>query len=431
MQMAELISLFRSESTQRLADMAAALELLEADPANTAALETLARRFHSFAGVGLEGLEVITTLGGRGEIDCRRFLSEGKTAAAEQLRKWRSLMDVLRLEVDNAEASVAIEAAPPATPARRIYEVSADEEAAGGATIARILSVEDDVDQAAYLRGVLESGGYEVRSCGDPHAFESDLLDFAPDLILMDILLPEVSGYELARIARQNDEHQTTPILFLTTQGQLHTRIQSMRSGGDDHIVKPVSPTLLLAAVESRVERARQIRRFLDHDNLTGLLNRAAFMRKVKARIRRGGDRPASLVILDVDRFKRINDTYGHGQGDQVLSRLATFLRARVRTTDSVCRYGGEEFTMLIDDATELDALHLVDRLREEYASTLDSSSGTAIRTTFSGGVVALPHEMNGIARALEAADAALYRAKAEGRNRVYQATRYPVRISA
>jgi diguanylate cyclase (GGDEF)-like protein len=114
-----------------------------------------------------------------------------------------------------------------------------------------------------------------------------------------------------------------------------------------------------------------------------------------------------------------------------VLSRLATFLRARVRTTDSVCRYGGEEFTMLIDDATELDALHLVDRLREEYASTLDSSSGTAIRTTFSGGVVALPHEMNGIARALEAADAALYRAKAEGRNRVYQATRYPVRISA
>lgn len=523
--------------------MTEALATLEGNPAHARAATTLMRRFHSFAGVsGLEGLEMITSLGSRGELEVRRLLAEGIPAGADHLRRWRSMLEIMKAEVEERHHAPAIPQQI-VNAARRIYDVllvdddpevhralgetlqdegfnvnsaysrseameclmvnrphaliveaslsdglgcdvidrlrslqacespavvivSRREEELDRAeavhlgadayfskpldferlasrlralvqerdeSVARILSVEDDLDQAAYLREVLESAGYDVRSCGNPREFESHLVDFAPDLILMDILLPEVSGYELARIARHNDEYRTTPILFLTTEGQLHTRIESMRSGGDDHIVKPVSPNLLLAAVETRIERARQIRRTLDHDNLTGLLNRGAFLRRLKERITRSDGTPAALAILDVDRFKEINDTHGHAFGDQVLSRLSSFLRMRVRMSDSVGRYGGEEFTMLINDATEQEAAQLIDRLRAEFAAmTHTSGSGRTVFATFSAGVVTMPKDVDAIARALEAADTALYRAKAEGRNRVCRATpRFPARISA
>jgi diguanylate cyclase (GGDEF)-like protein len=285
---------------------------------------------------------------------------------------------------------------------------------------ARILSVEDDPAESEYLRAVLESAGYEVRSCADPRNFEHELTTFAPHLILMDILLPGVSGYELARFARQLDEHHTTPILFLTSEREMQTRIEAMRSGGDDHIEKPISPNLLLAAVEARVQRSRQIRHFLDRDSLTGLLNRGAFQRQVEAWIRRpdGGD--GAVAMIDVDYFKMLNDTYGHAFGDQVLARLASFLRTHVRVTDAISRYGGEEFALFIDDISEADAVRLVDRLREEFAAMGHTAQdGSTVYCSFSAGVCGSARRSGSFFGAMQAADEALYRAKAGGRNRV------------
>ena len=281
-------------------------------------------------------------------------------------------------------------------------------------SVARILSVEDDPAQSAYLHAILEGAGYEVRSCADPKHFESELTHFNPHLIVMDILIPGVSGYELARFARQLDEHQTTPILFLTSEREAHTRIESMRSGGDEHIEKPVSANLLLAAVEARLQRSRQIRHFLDRDSLTGLYNRAAFTRRVQAWLRSStGSDSAALVMIDVDRFKAINDQHGHAYGDQVLSRLGSFLRNNVRVSDVVSRYGGEEFAMLVDDVSESEAVRLVDRLREEFASMQQA--------TFSAGIALISHRSS-FADDMRVADAALYRAKASGRNCVVTA---------
>ena len=447
--LADIIDIFVREATIRFAEMARALEALEGNPADLPALSDLMRRFHSFADVGgLDGFEIINSLGSRGEAECRRLIAQGTAPSPEQLRRWTSIIDVMKSEIEEARRSVA--SAPATSPVvasalvvdiglpdgsgyeviERLRALSPNVERS---SVARILSVEDDPDQAAYLRAVLESAGYEVQTCSDPREFESELARFAPDLILMDILLPNVSGYELARFARQHEEHQTTPILFLTTEGKLHTRIQSMRSGGDDHIVKPVVPNLLLAAVETRLDRSRQLRQSLDRDSLTGLLNRAAFLRRVQARIRKGGEDPASLVMLDVDHFKHLNDTYGHAFGDHVLARLGAFLRAHLRGTDHVCRYGGEEFTLLIDDVSEDDAVRLVDRLREEFASIPHLlNGGEPVFATFSAGVAALPNRVSAMPHVLESADAALYRAKAEGRNRVCAATLpFPSRISA
>ncbi|HJW92395.1 MAG TPA: diguanylate cyclase [Thermoanaerobaculia bacterium] len=287
-------------------------------------------------------------------------------------------------------------------------------------TVARVLSVEDDVAQSQYLKSVLESAGYEVRSCLDPSSFEHDLATFAPNLILMDILLPGVSGYELARFVRQLDEHHATPILFLTSEREMHTRIEAMRSGGDDHIEKPVAPNLLLAAVEARVQRARQIRHFLDRDSLTGLLNRGAFQRRVETALRYAN---GALILLDVDYFKRLNDTYGHAFGDQVLARLASFLHVHVRVSDAISRYGGEEFAMFIEDVTDDEAMRLAERLRDEFASLGHTApDGSTIYCSFSAGVNGSIRRSGSYHAAMLSADEALYRAKAEGRNRVGRA---------
>lgn len=286
--------------------------------------------------------------------------------------------------------------------------------------VARVLSVEDDPAQSEFLKAVLESAGYEVRSCLDPKDFEHDLVTFAPNLILMDILLPGVSGYELARFARQLDEHHTTPIVFLTSEREMHTRIEAMRSGGDDHIEKPVAPNLLLAAVEARMQRARQIRHFLDRDSLTGLLNRGAFQRRVGNAMRNGD---GAIVLIDVDYFKRVNDTHGHAFGDHVLTRLASFLGAHVRVSDPVSRYGGEEFAMFVEDVTEEEAMRLAERLRDEFASISHTTpDGSQVHCSFSAGVAISVRRSGSLHAAMIAADEALYRAKAEGRNRVGRA---------
>ena len=295
----------------------------------------------------------------------------------------------------------------------------------------RILSVEDDPAQAAFIRTILEDAGYDVLTCSDPSTFENDVATFAPDLILMDIVLPGVSGYELARMARQIDDLQNIPLLFLTTESHLRTRIETIRSGGDDHIVKPVSPMYLLTAVEARLERSRQIREAVDRDNLTLLFNRGAFHRAIRRRLLQRRKISSAVVMIDVDHFKRVNDTHGHAGGDRVLVSLAAFLRSHVRISDTVCRYGGEEFAMLVDDVDEDEAVRLVDRIRREFAAVQHGGAdGRSFCTTFSAGVSLLPDRSYAVAHAIEAADAALYRAKAAGRNTVYGASS-DLRLSA
>jgi DNA-binding response OmpR family regulator len=132
---------------------------------------------------------------------------------------------------------------------------------------ARILSVEEDPDQAAFLRAVLESAGYQVSICDDPKNFEVELARFRPDLVLMDVMLPGVSAYDLARYIHQNENYAMLPILFLTTQGQTEHRMEAVKAGGDDHLVKPLSPTSLLTIVAARIERTHFLKSLLERGN--------------------------------------------------------------------------------------------------------------------------------------------------------------------
>ena len=287
---------------------------------------------------------------------------------------------------------------------------------------ARILSVEDDPQQAAYLKSILELAGYEVAVCGDPKRFETALREFQPDLVLMDILLPDISGYDLVRYLRQDERHATLPVLFLTTDGQLQSRSRSARVGGDDHLTKPLVAPVLLSVVASRLERARFLRNLLNRDGLTRLYTHTALIERAQAlhaQKARDRSRPIAWVMIDLDHFKSVNDQFGHPVGDRVLASLAALLRRRLRQSDTIGRYGGEEFAVLFEGLPEHDVLRLMGRVLDEFRETdLEAPGKSPFRATFSAGVAML-WEGATLDEWKKAADDALYASKAAGRNRL------------
>ncbi len=290
---------------------------------------------------------------------------------------------------------------------------------------ARVLSVEDDPHQAAFLRSVLESSGYEVRICAEPLAFEADVRSFHPDLVLMDVNLPGTSGYDLVRYLRQEESLTTLPVLMLTAESRAEARISATRAGADDFITKPVSPGMLLSAVAVRIERARLLQGLLERDGLTHLCTHSAFLERARAavaRLSRHPSRRMAWAMIDVDHFKAVNDRHGHPTGDRVLAALSQHLRRRLRQSDTTGRYGGEEFAVLVEDLREDDAVRLFDRLRSEFEAVEHRApSGASFRVTFSVGIAPW-RPGDDVDAWRQRADEALYAAKHAGRNRVFAA---------
>jgi diguanylate cyclase (GGDEF)-like protein len=195
-----------------------------------------------------------------------------------------------------------------------------------------------------------------------------------------------------------------------------------MRAGGDDYLVKPVAPGLLLSAVASRIERARFVKNLLERDGLTRLLTHTAFLGRARAvaeERRRNPSRPAAMILIDLDSFKSLNDRYGHPAGDSVLSSLAGLLRRRLRQSDVVGRLGGDEFAAIVENIGENQAVRLIERIRQEFGGIEQGSGdGARFHADFTAGVAVLePGEEVGHWR--DRADAALYDAKERGRGRV------------
>jgi len=286
----------------------------------------------------------------------------------------------------------------------------------------RVLYVEDDADHAAFVRAVLENAGYEIRICAESARFESELTAFRPDLVMMDVHLEgEISGYDLARYLRQDERYTTTPLLFITTEAESEGRMKSMQAGADEFLTKPASPSLLLMAVASRIERARMLKALMERDGLTGLLNHSALLDRAKQALldaRRSGVQKA-LVMLDLDYFKSVNDEYGHPVGDRVLASLGALLSRRLRQTDAVGRYGGEEFALVLDRLSELEAMTLLERLLTEFHSIVHATKdGKPLQVTFSAGIAMVDPSAD-LDTWKKRADDALYAAKRAGRNRV------------
>ena len=287
----------------------------------------------------------------------------------------------------------------------------------------RVVIAEDDGPLAAFYQLTLEHAGMETRIVRRPSKLLDTLSGFDPDLIIMDLYMPECTGLDLAQIVRQFPAYTTVPILFLSTELRLDLQLRARHLGADDFLPKPLQPGQLLSAVTSRANRYRDLKKLTDRDSLTGLLNHTNILRNLEREMSvatRSGQ-PVAFAMVDIDHFKSVNDTYGHAVGDQVIMRVTHLIKNRLRRVDYVGRYGGEEFAVVMPNTDAAAAKEVMDKLREGARELEHKSENKTFHVTFSCGIAAYPQFKN-VLDVAAAADEALYKAKHAGRNQVMTA---------
>jgi two-component system cell cycle response regulator len=254
-----------------------------------------------------------------------------------------------------------------------------------------------------------------------------------PDLILLDVMMPDASGFDICRKLKATSETRNIPVIFLTGASDVDQKVLGFDVGAVDYIQKPFDS----AELSARVRAALRTKRFQDMlaqramiDGLTGLWNRAHFDQRLHEEIAAAQryDRPMSLIMMDVDKFKNLNDNHGHPFGDEVLQAIGDVLQESARMTDWPCRYGGEEFGFILRETDLEGAIIMAERVRAEIEGLELRNKAQAVSVTASFGVVSSTLCMNPVELSskwvIESADKALYAAKESGRNRVCTAAR-------
>lgn len=285
----------------------------------------------------------------------------------------------------------------------------------------RVLIVDDDGLLAGHYRQILEAAGMLVETLADPTQVLPKLDEFHPEVILLDLHMPRCPGTDLAKVIRLTDSWLQVPIVYLSAETDIDRRIQAVGHSGDDFLAKPISDKELVSAVKVRAARARQLSHVIDLDSLTGLLKHARAKEelvKEVARAKRQGQ-ALSLAMIDLDHFKRVNDSWGHPAGDKVIRALAHLLRQRLRKTDVLGRYGGEEFIAILPGCPIEEASRLLDAVRCNFEALMFQAGQDSFQLTLSVGLAGNERGELAAEELLNLADNALYRAKREGRNRV------------
>jgi diguanylate cyclase (GGDEF)-like protein len=286
----------------------------------------------------------------------------------------------------------------------------------------RVLIVDDDPDFSNMIANTLGREGVLVRTINDPAEVLTTMEAFVPDLVLLDVMMPGVSGFDVCRMLRANSRWQEIPILFLTAQTELEARLAAFDAGGDDYLPKPVAPVELLTRVKVRLERSRFIRERADKDILSGLFMRRAFMEQVQSLLAEAARHEFSFTIalIDVDKFKNINDNYGHLAGDRVLAQLGGLLKKRFRVEDIRGRWGGEEFIVAFRHETAVTTKGALERALDEFAGMrFKGDHGEDFSVTFTAGLATYPEDGDTLEKLVHIADDRLYAGKEAGRNRI------------
>jgi diguanylate cyclase (GGDEF)-like protein len=284
----------------------------------------------------------------------------------------------------------------------------------------KVLVVEDSKTAAALIRRTLSEGGMESQTIARPQEVLRALQAYRPDLILMDMYMPGCTGVEVTRVIRQHAEFLSTPVVYLSGDTNVALQVDALRLGGDHFLTKPFNPVILNAVVKSKIDRYRTLRRTMLNDSLTGLLNHTSSKQQLQAAINAarldGGSLCAAMV--DIDNFKAVNDTYGHPMGDHVIRSVAWLLKQRVRRSDAVGRYGGEEFVVVLPGSGPEQAHDVLDRIRADFALIRHPVEDGWFSCTFSCGIAQWNPDLDA-ETLLKRADQALYQAKDAGRNQV------------
>lgn len=285
----------------------------------------------------------------------------------------------------------------------------------------RILIIDDSKSISEYYSLILNQAGMIARAINNPLELLKELESFQPDLLLMDVYMPECTGFELASVLRQEISYTKIPIIFLSTEEDKDKKLFAISLGGDDFLTKPVSPQHLISAVRSRSKRANILNYYMTTDSLTGLLNHSSILKQLDIQLIRAKQEnlPLSFIMIDIDHFKKINDNYGHPVGDEVIKKLSTFFLTRLRAQDCVGRYGGEEFVLILLGSTIEDTKTIIDNLRIQFSHHCFKAENMEFFVTFSAGVSYFDGTSVAPAIIVDQADQALYQAKEQGRNQV------------
>ena len=252
----------------------------------------------------------------------------------------------------------------------------------------------------------------------DPMKVLKILAEAKPELILMDMYMPKCSGMELASIIRQQEAYVSVPIIFLSLETDKEKQIEAIRLGGDDFLTKPIKAEHLISTIETRITRTRSLRYYMERDSLTGLLNHTNLKERLMLEILKAERTGSNLcfAMIDLDHFKNVNDTYGHLTGDYVLKSLSRLLKDRLRRTDIIGRYGGEEFGVILLNTKPENAIVILDKIRVKFSKLKQKFEEKDFFVKFSCGIASYPFYKNPEDIG-SAADRALYYAKEAGRN--------------
>jgi len=288
-----------------------------------------------------------------------------------------------------------------------------------------ILIVEDSSVNGRLCEKLLNKSGYETAVCTDGESAIEFVNTNSPDLILLDIVMPGIDGYEFCRVMKNNPKIKDTPIIFLSSMNDESSIIKGFESGAVDFVTKPFRHQELIARTRTHVELKRakeKLIRMSITDELTGLVNRRYFMGRLLHEYERAKryESVFTVLMIDLDYFKRVNDTYGHQAGDTVLRTISDTMRLSLRLSDIIGRIGGEEFAVLLPETELSSAMIIGDRLRNRVESLEIPHRESGIKITISIGASPSSGDDMSIDDVLQRSDSALYRAKENGRNRIY-----------
>jgi len=288
-----------------------------------------------------------------------------------------------------------------------------------------ILVIEDHPDQRELLAIVLQREGYRVVTAANGLEALEKLEAENIQIALSDIMMPKMDGFELIKRIRTNPALKSIYVILITARIQEGDRVRGLDLGADDYITKPFSFSELLARVRvgSRVVHYQQHLEYQTLvDSLTGLYNRRAFEKKIHEEFERSKryHNPLSLLILDIDNFKTINDTYGHHGGDAALVKMSETFREKTRQSDFCSRYGGEEFVLVLPETDQENALQVASKIQDAIRSSAFGTTARPFALTVSIGVSSTSTRFYSDWREmLNDADQALYLAKNTGKDRI------------
>jgi diguanylate cyclase (GGDEF)-like protein len=295
----------------------------------------------------------------------------------------------------------------------------------------RVLMVEDSRLSLEVYAQRLERRGYAVATATSAEEARQRLDEGQPDIVLLDVFMPKVSGFEFLRELRSASRTSTTPVILISALSDTKHIVEGLELGANDYVTKPIVMPILTARMEALLRSAELVRKLevqtellsklAAFDDLTGAYNRRSMFHHLEAelsRCRRYG-RSVSVLMVDIDHFKRVNDSHGHLVGDHALRWIVATMQAELRAMDLLCRYGGEEFCAILPETNHPGATRAAERLRAAVERTRFSQDSVELSLTVSVGGASWSNGSKEVPDLLARADESLLEAKRAGRNAV------------